>query len=315
VKHVRLIRDCDVQQILTPERAISVLREGFRRHYTTTTELPARSQLDYSTGVLLTMPCYDSALGRFGVKLVTVADAATDAGRVQAVYLVFDARSGQALAIIEANFLTDLRTAAMSAIVTDSLALPTATTLGIFGTGRQARAHLRVLRGIRPFSRVLVSGSSERAASQFAREMQQQSGLLVQACDAEQCARESDVICTCTTATQPLFDGSTVRAGTHLNLVGAFRPDAREVGEALIRRSKIVVDTFEGAMAEAGDLLVPIKMGHFKSEQISADVHRLVTGEAHVRTSEDDVTVFKSVGSAYEDLIVASEIYDRISCP
>lgn len=310
---VRVITDCDVQRILTPERAMSVLRESFHRQYTATTRLPARAQLSYDTGVLLTMPCYDSALGRFGVKVVTVNEAATNEGRVQAVYLLFDAAGGKMLAMIDANWLTDVRTAAMSAIVTDALALPSAMTLGIFGTGRQARAHVRGLRGVRRFSRVLICGTSEAAANHFAAEVQKENDLYAQSSTPEECAHESHVICTCTTASQPLFDGAAVQPGTHLNLIGAFRPDMREVDERLITRSKIVVDTFAGTMAEAGDLLIPIREGHLASEQIGADVHQLLTGQARVRTSEADITLFKSVGTAFEDLVVACEVYEHLS--
>jgi alanine dehydrogenase len=122
-------------------------------------------------------------------------------------------------------------------------------------------------------------------------------------------ARESDVICTCTTATEPLFDGNWLRPGTHLNLVGAFQPETREVDDVTVKRARVVVDTYDGALAEAGDLLMPIKSGAIDRSHIMADLHEIASGKTPGRIHQDDITLFKSVGCALEDLVTALLVF------
>jgi ornithine cyclodeaminase len=133
----------------------------------------------------------------------------------------------------------------------------------------------------------------------------------VEAADAESCVRQSDVVCTCTTSRVPLFEGRWLKSGMHLNLIGAFQPDACEVDEETIRRSRVVVDTYAGAWAEAGDLLIPLRKAAIQKSHILADLHELFSGKKRVRTGPDDITLFKSVGCALEDLVTAKLVYER----
>ncbi len=135
---------------------------------------------------------------------------------------------------------------------------------------------------------------------------------ILRSADAQTVARESDVICTCTTAREPLFDGNWLRPGTHLNLVGAFQPETREVDDTTVRRSRVVVDTYDGAMEEAGDLLMPIKNGSVERSHIVADLHEIASGKKPGRTNPDQITLFKSVGCALEDLVTAQLIYRQV---
>lgn len=133
----------------------------------------------------------------------------------------------------------------------------------------------------------------------------------VEPVDAETCVRESDVVCTCTTSSTPLFDGCWLRPGAHLNLVGAFRPQDREVDDETVKRSHVVVDTFAGALAEAGDLLIPFNNGAITRAHILADLHEVAGGNKRPRTCREDITLFKSVGCALEDLVTAQLVYQR----
>ena len=135
--------------------------------------------------------------------------------------------------------------------------------------------------------------------------MSEEVRLPVESTDARTCASQSDVLCTCTTSQVPLFDGNLLRPGTHLNLVGAFQPHAREVDSRTVQRAYIVVDTYDGALAEAGDLVIPIKEGVISRNHIAADLHELLTGNKPGRTSPSEITLFKSVGCALEDLATA----------
>jgi ornithine cyclodeaminase/alanine dehydrogenase-like protein (mu-crystallin family) len=253
------------------------------------------------------MPCYDSALGAAGVKLVSVS---ANTG-VQAAYELLDPQTGMALARMEANYLTDARTAATSAVATDLLARKDVETLGIFGSGRLAVAHLAAIPRVRNFKRFLMCGSGRSDVSAFCGKMKNELGLNVEQANAEMLTRESDVICTCTTAHEPLFDGNWLRPGTHLNLVGAFQPETREVDDTTVKRASVVVDTYDGALQEAGDLLIPIKKGTIERSHIIADLYEIASGKKAARAGTDSITLFKSVGCAMEDLVTAQLAYQH----
>src|SRR5207245_10542291 len=179
----------------------------------------------------------------------------------------------------------------------------TAATSGILGTSRQARAHFRGLPLARNFQRVLVCGRTRAATASF---LPEASGdIAIAAANAATVAAESDVICTCTTSPVPLFDGNLLRPGHHLNLVGSFQPHRREVDTVTVQRSRIFVDTYDGCLAEAGDLLIPMKEGAIPRDRIAADLHELVANKKLGRSVADQITLFKSVGCALEDLVSA----------
>src|SRR5215471_12528619 len=205
------------------DQVIRTIHDAFARNFHATLEMPVRTQLDLGESILLLMPCHDRELQAAGVKLVTVNPKTG----VNATYELLDPGTGKTLAVMEANYLTDLRSAATSAVATDLLARPDAQTLGVFGTGRQAIAHLTVLPHVRRFTRFLVCGSRYSDMKRFSHRMRDEHAIEVGPVSAETCTRESDVICTCTTSHEPLFDGRLIRPGTHLNLVGAFQSHTR----------------------------------------------------------------------------------------
>src|SRR6478609_7246603 len=296
-----------VRDAINVDDVIRVIREAFARGFATV-HMPTRAMLKMDDAILLVMPCYDSALHAAGVKLVSVSAKA----RVQAVYELLDPQTGIAVARMEANYLTDVRTAATSAVATDLLAREDVETLGIFGSGRQATAHFAALPRVRNFNRFLVCGSERSDIAAFCGKMKNEVGLNVETANAETVARESDVICTCTTAHEPLFDGNWLRPGTHLNLVGAFQPATREVDDTTVKHARVVVDTYEGTLSEAGDLLMPIKNGSVERSHIIADLHEIASGKRPGRANPDQITLFKSVGCAMEDLVTA-QLVDRSS--
>jgi alanine dehydrogenase len=293
-----------VRSAIKVDEVIAAIHAAFARGFATV-HMPVRTVLKMDDAILLIMPCYDSALHAAGVKLVSVSEKAG----VQAAYELRDPKTGIALVRMEANYLTDLRTAATSAVATDLLAREDVESLGIYGSGRQAIAHLTALPHVRNFKQFLVCGSGRSDVAEFCDKMKNDLGLNVEPANAETVARDSDVICTCTTAHEPLFEGHWLRPGTHLNLVGAFQPEAREVDDITIKRSYVVVDTYDGALQEAGDLLIPIKNKVIDSSHIVADLHEIASGKKPARTSAESITLFKSVGCALEDLVTAQLIY------
>jgi alanine dehydrogenase len=297
-----------VRNLIKVDEVIAAIRAAFARGFDTV-HMPVRTVLNMDDAILLVMPCYDSALKAAGAKLVSVS---VKAG-VQAFYELLDPQTGVAVARMEAKYLTDIRTAATSAVATDLLARKDVETLGIFGSGRQAAAHFAALPHVRKFKRYLVCGSGQSDISAFCGKMKNELGLDVELAKAETMARESDVICTCTTSHEPLFNGDWLRPGTHLNLVGAFQPETREVGDITVKRARVVVDTYEGALQEAGDLLIPMKNGTIDRSHIAADLHEIVSGKKPARASAESITLFKSVGCAVEDLVTADLIYRGIA--
>ena len=303
------LSEAQVRLTANTDEVIRVIRDAFARNFHATLHMPVRTQLDLGESILLLMPCHDRELQAAGVKLVTVNPKTG----VNATYELLDPGTGKTLAVMKANYLTDLRTAATSAVATDLLARPDAQTLGVFGSGRQTIAHLTVLPHIRRFTRFLVCGSRYSDMKKFSQRMRDEHAIEVEPVNAETCARESDVICTCTTSHEPLFDGRLLRPGTHLNLVGAFQSHTREVDDETVKRARVVVDTYEGAQAEAGDVLIPLQKGIITRDHILADLHELASGKKRVRTSPEDITLFKSVGCALEDLVTAMLLYKALS--
>ena len=301
-----ILSEDEVRQATNADQVIHTVRAAFVRGFATV-HMPVRTMLELEGAVLLVMPCYDSGLHAAGVKLVSVSAKAG----VNAVYELLDPATGIAIARMEANYLTDLRTAATSAVATDLMARDEAQVLGIFGSGRQAIAHFAVLPSVRRFRRFLVCGSGRSDMSAFCAKMKKDHQLEIEIVDAETLARESDVICTCTTAHEPLFNGEWLKAGAHLNLVGAFQPDVREVDDITVKRARVVVDTYEGALQEAGDLLTPMNSGQMDRAHIVADLHAVAAGKKPGRTHRAQVTLFKSVGCALEDLVIAQLIYHQ----
>jgi len=307
---MRIFTDSEIRSLLQPAEVVDAIEAAFAREYRATAVMPVRTRLEMADrGVLLVMPCYDSAVPGLGIKLVTFFENIAE--RVQASYILLDPVSGKLRALLAANYLTDVRTAATSAVATRHMARRDAKVLGVFGTGRQARSHIEVMTAVWQFERVLVCGSSAERSRAFAAAMENELGLAVEPADARSCASQSDVICTCTSSSTPILEGRWLRPGTHLNLVGAFQPDKREVDSETVRRARIVVETYESALAEAGDLLIPMREGVISREHVIADLHEVASGKKAGRTSADEITVFKNLGCALEDLVAATLVCQK----
>lgn len=273
-------------------------------------DAPLRQHVPAGEGDLLVMP----AVGEqgAGVKLVTVTPPNPDRGLplIQGVYVLFAPATLEPVAVIDGAALTALRTAAVSGLATRHLAREEARRVVIFGAGTQGRSHLEAMLAVRPVDEVTVVSRSPEPAERLAARAEEL-GLRASVGTPEAVA-EADLVCTCTTSPTPVFDGSRLPEGAHVNAVGAYQPETRELDEAVVLRGRVVVETREVALEEAGDLLLPLKAGAVGPDHIVADL-REVVGGAKVRRSDDDVTVFKSVGVAFEDLAVARAAVDRLS--
>ncbi|HEY0518097.1 MAG TPA: ornithine cyclodeaminase family protein [Ilumatobacteraceae bacterium] len=254
-------------------------------------------------GEFLVMPAAagDSA----GVKLVGIQPNNPSRGLpiIQGVYVLFDMRIGQPVALLDGAALTTLRTPMISALATDVLARGDARSVGIIGTGPQAVAHVRAMRVVRPgIDKVVVAGrTSERVAAVVA-ELSAAGEAAVAGSYAE--AAGCDIVCGATRADTALFGRADVRPGTHINLVGSYRLDLREVSADLVAASTVAVDDVAAAKAEAGDLHLAVEEGAWSWDKIAGDLTDLATGRLR-RASSDEITLFKSVGLAVQDLAIA----------
>jgi ornithine cyclodeaminase/alanine dehydrogenase-like protein (mu-crystallin family) len=258
---------------------------------------------------LLLMPAWNAEL--VVVKTVTVMPGA--AHTVQASVLALDRVSGVPRAVLDGEALTVRRTAATSALAARHLARADARTLLLVGPGRLAGSLARAHVALRPaLQRVRVWGRRPDAARALARALADE-GLPAATADddLEAAVRGADIVCCATTSTEPLVRGAWLQPGAHLDLVGAFRRDMREVDDDTMRRARIVVDTYAGALAEAGDLTQPLERGMIARADVLAELAEVLRGERRVRRDAADITLFKSVGTALEDLAAAACVLRR----
>ena len=300
-----LIDADELGRLLPMPAAIDALERAFAEP--DLPQAPQRTSFEVTSGDLLLMPAAGDA--GVGVKLVTLAPANPGRGLpyVQAAYVLFDAESLSPVAVLDGTALTNLRTAAVSGLATRHLARPDASRLVILGAGATANAHLDAILAVRPIRIVRVVSRSPGPAEALAARARD-AGLDAEVAGPEAVA-EADVVCTCTTSERPVFDGALLAPGTHVNAIGAYRPDMRELDDEAVARARVVVETREAALAEAGDLVIPLRAGRIRADHVVADLGELVRG-AVVRRGPEDVTVFKSVGIAPEDLVVARAALD-----
>ncbi len=255
-----------------------------------------------ASDTLLLMPAWGGRA--IVVKVVTVMPAA--AATVQASVLVLDRASGEPLAVLDGEALTLRRTAATSALAARHLARPDASRLLVVGSGRLAPWMARAHAALRPgLARIEVWGRRAAAAEAVAAELAAEGLPAVAVAELEAAVHQADIVCCATTSTAPLVHGAWLAPGTHLDLVGGFRPEMREADDDAVAGARIVVDTYAGALAEAGDLTQPLARGRIARAQVGADLAELLRGERPGRSTAAEVTLFKSVGTALEDLAAA----------
>ena len=297
---------------------IESVERGFREYKTGKCAVPVRMpvKIEKAEGVFLFMPAYLEKEGFFGTKIVSVfpRNIEKKLSTIQAAYLLNDPTTGELLALMDGILLTAMRTGATSALATKYLSRKNSETLGIIGAGAQAPFQAEAISKVRPIHRMLVYDKERKIAENFSGAVSNSLRIPVHVmASPRDVVVESDILVTVTTSTIPVFDGRHLKGGTHINAVGAYTPEMRELDDFTIGKSKIVVDTYEGCMAEAGDLLIPIRNGKLSKENIYADLGEIVLGQKPARAREDEITLFESVGFALEDLVVASLAYGRAS--
>jgi len=249
-----------------------------------------------------------------GVKVITFfpKNEGTELDTHQGAVLLFEADRGRLIAVIDATSITAIRTAAVSGVATKLLAREDASELALIGSGVQARTHLEAVLVARRIRRVRVASQSLDRAKRFADRESARRGVPVQAVETPRAAVEgADIVCTCTSAREPVVEGAWLSPGTHINAVGSSVPFARELDTAAVVRSRLYADRRESLQNEAGDFLIPKKEGAVSDGHIVGEIGEILIGKVPGRRSKDEVTLFKSLGLSVEDVASAKHIYEE----
>ena len=308
---LRVLSRADIQAAVTMREAIDAVRAAFIALSTGEATVPVRVGLAVPPrATALFMPAY--AGGGLGLKVVTVYPDNPTHGLplLHALVILLDVQIGAPVAALEGGWLTALRTGAASGAATDLLARPDARTLTVFGAGAQAETQMLAVCAVRPIERVLLCSRTPARTEALASRLAGRHGIpaTVQVvADPAQAAAEADVVCTATTSATPVFPGDAIRPGAHVNAVGAFTTTAREVDTRLVQRAaRLVVDERAAAEAEAGDLVIPWQAGDGPGPEGWTELGALAAGRAVGRTDADQITLFKSVGNAVQDVAVGA---------
>jgi alanine dehydrogenase len=304
----------ELERLLTPAAVIRAVESAFARYARGEATVPSRLALAGEAGGLLLVMPSSLAAAALGAKLVSVYPRNRERSlpTIFATYVLMEPDTGRPLALLEGAFLTGIRTGATSALAARYLARPDSRVIACFGAGVQAAFQLRCLASVLAVERVLVVGRSRDGAERFADAMTRELGVPVRlAATPREAVSQADLVTCATTSPTPVFAGTDLRAGTHVDAVGAFRPETREVDSDTVARARVVVDTYACAWEEAGDVLIPIKEGAFSRSSVHAELAELVTGAKPGRQGRDEITLFKSVGFALEDAATARLAYDE----
>lgn len=301
-----------VRAQLTYEAAIPVVREAMIALSDGRVRQLLRSFIPLGEGrTFAIMPAALSERGVFGAKLVSVFRHADGAKAHEGLVILFDPETGAPVCLADAGEVTAIRTAAASAVATDALAKPEADTLALVGTGRQAAAHARAIAQVRRLREIRVWGRDEERAQALAADIWAELGIVARPCSLDEAVRGAAIVCTVTSATDPVLTAELVEPGTHVNVVGSSGPGQAEIDGALVAGSRFIVDHREHVLAHGGEFLRAKAAGLVDDDHIVAEIGEVLAGSKAGRRSPDEVTLYKSLGHAAQDLAAAAWLYQH----
>ncbi len=309
---LKILTAADVRSCLGMEGAIEAMRTAFTQISSGEAVIPDRVALASGGGTSLFMPGYLPREGFLAAKVVSVFGDNPKRGLpvIQGVVLVLDSTTGAPLALMDGTYLTALRTGAASGLATDLLALADASVLTVFGAGPQARTQVEAVRAVRPVREVRLLSRSMSSAEVLAEELVEElNGVDVRVMDdPNRAVRGAQIVVTATDSHEPVFSGGAADPGVHVNAVGAYTPTMREVDGDFVSRAKVIVDARASVLSEAGDLVQAIAEDMFSFDDIYAELGEVVAGSVPGREGPEEITLFKSVGNAAQDVAVACRV-------
>lgn len=305
---MKILAQADVARLGAYRDIVEALREGFRADIAT----PVRHHHDISdVSTLLLMPAWSKDWAGLKTVVFKTDNAAKGLPTIQASYLLIDQKTGETVAMMDGGEITRRRTAAASALAADYLARKDADTLTLVGAGALAPHFALAHAAVRPVKRVFIYTRSLPKGEALAAELAQHGLEAHSVTDLEHAVRQSDIVSCVTTSTAPIVMGAWLKPGAHVDLAGAFKPTMRETDGDVVARASVYVDTREGALAEAGDLLQARDEGKFDFANVKGDLFDLCRGKVSGRVSDSEITLFKSAGTAIEDLATAIMVYQK----
>ncbi len=305
---MKLLSAADVARLGAYRDIVEALREGFRAPI----ETPVRHHHEISAAsTLLLMPAWSRQWAGLKTVVVKTDNPARGLPTVQASYLLIDQETGATVALMDGTEITRRRTAAASALAADYLARPDVETMTVVGAGALAPHFVAAHAAVRPIRRVFVHNRTPSRSETLVAELAHRGFEAHAVTDLEHAVRQSGIVSCVTSSTVPILRGAWLEPGTHVDLAGAFKPSMRETDAETVARAAVYVDTREGALAEAGDLLQARDEGHFDFANIRGDLFELCRGTAKGRKTADEITLFKSAGTAIEDLATAIMLYQK----
>lgn len=313
---IKILNQENVREAITIKEAISAVKDAFIQLSTQEAVVPMRSQIPVAKnkGIALFMPAYLEKSHSLGAKIVSVFPDNTSKNlpTIFAVVIVLDADTGRPRAILDGTFLTALRTGAASGVATDLLARRDASTAAVFGAGIQGRTQMEAVCTVRSIDKIWIYDPRASAADAYVRDLKEKGPPFPQdisiASSPEQAAAQADIICTATTSSVPVFNDNHIKPGVHINGVGSYTPEMQEIPSATVVRAKVFVDSVSATWEEAGDLIIPLQKGLIDKTHVRGEIGELALGQIRGRDKEDDITFFKSVGVAVQDISVAQVI-------
>lgn len=306
-----------VEQNLDMIDCIALMKQAQIDQLNKTAICPPRSFVPLAgSSQLIMMPAANTNI--VGTKILTLfpSNAATELPVIQGLILLFDATTGSLLATVDAASITAIRTAAASAAATDALSNKSAKKLAIIGSGVQAKSHIDSMVCVRNLDAITIYSSNLTSAQQLAAETQDRLNIECRAVESpEKTIRGADIICTVSSSKKPIVDASWLSPGCHLNLVGAHSPEMREVDTETMKRATIFVEELNMALVEAGDITIPLASGDLKTSDIKGEIAEVYTGLKSGRTSNLDITLYKSLGNAIQDITAAYATYQSVTNP
>lgn len=263
--------------------------------------------------IMLFKPAAITDENKLTIKILTQRQKGSFPGipLIMGIVLVMDATTGELLSIMDGEYLTALRTGAASGLATRHLARKDAVTMALFGCGAQGKTQLEAVACVRNLEKVWLFERDRNIAEKFLSAMKNKFSFEMEIAASVSILKEADIICTATGSAEPLFSGNAVKKGVHINAIGSFRPEMQELDPCLVRAGKVYVDVYEPCLNESGDLLIPIKKGIIPEDHIVGEIGEYLLGKIRGRINDDEITIFKSVGVAIQDYVVATEIYRK----
>lgn len=314
-KPLVLISSSEVKKNFSMAEAIAAMADAFGSLSAGKSFVPQRYVTTIADGNLhmLLKPVSVDEENRAAIKVLTQKEKGAVDGipAIVGVVMVLDTLTGEILSLMDGEYLTALRTGAASGLATRYFSGEDINTVAIFGCGAQGKTQLEAVCAVRKIKKVWVFDTHRDTAEQFIKEMSGKLGVKIELASQRDVLKECDVICTATNAEEPLFYKNEIKAGVHINAIGSFKPNMQELDPELLKEARIFVDQKEPCLAESGDLIKPINAGLFSEDHIAGEIGAFALGRIEGRTDDKQLTVFKSVGIAIQDYMVANKVYEK----